>query len=110
MQNDGMVYNSEGARRGAKNAQARAPQVNYLQVPFRMPKSAAVLCIAIAVFATILAAVDAMAPALVLLAAWQVAPPPAGIVIRREDAPAEEQTSALLSLTLSRPPPCAAAA
>jgi hypothetical protein len=37
-------------------------------------------------------------------------PRPAGIVIRREDAPGEEQTSALLSLTLSRPPPCAVVA
>jgi hypothetical protein len=70
-----------------------------------MRKSAAVLCIAIAVFATILSAVDAMAPALVLLAAWQMVPLPAGIVIRREDAPVDEQTSALLSLALTRPPP-----
>jgi hypothetical protein len=100
-----MVYNADGARRGAKNAQARAPQVNYLQVPFRMRTSAAVLCIAIAVFATILSAVDVIAPALVLVAAWQMAPLPTAVVIRREDTPVDEQTSALLALALTRPPP-----
>jgi hypothetical protein len=75
-----------------------------------MRTSAAVLCIAIAVFATILSAVDVIVPALVLVAAWQIAPLPTAVVIRREDTPVDEQTSALVSLTFSRPPPCAAVA
>jgi hypothetical protein len=74
-------------------------------VPFRMRKSAAVLCIAIAVFATIVSAIDDMAPVLVLAAAWQVVPLPASVVIRREDAPCDEQTASLLAIALSRPPP-----
>ena len=74
-------------------------------MPFRMRKSAAVLCIAIAVFATIVSAIDFAAPVLALAAAWQRTPLPTAVVIRREDAPCDEQTSALLSLVLSRPPP-----
>jgi hypothetical protein len=70
-----------------------------------MRKSAAALCLVIAVFATIVSALDVMAPALVLAAAWQLVPASTAVVIRREDAPSQEQTSPLLSLALSRPPP-----
>lgn len=79
--------------------------VKYPDVPFRLRTSAAILCIAIAVFATIASAGDVMAPALVLAAAWQIVPLPAAVAIPRDDALCEEQTSALLSLALSRPPP-----
>ena len=71
-----------------------------------MRKSVAVLCNAIAVFATILSAIDFMAPALVLAAAWQMVPIPGVVDIRSDDTPCREQTTALLSLVLSRPPPC----
>ena len=75
-----------------------------------MRKSVAVLCIAIAVFATIVSAIDFIAPALVLAAAWQMVPIPGAVVIRSDDASCREQTSALLSLVLSRPPPRSLAA
>ena len=54
---------------------------------------------------TIASAIGVTAPVLVLAAAWQMAPFPVAVVIRREDVPVDEQTSALLSFALIRPPP-----
>jgi len=79
--------------------------VRYLCVPFRMRTSAAVLCIAIAVFATVVSAIPLMPPALIVAAAWQLAPLALIAVVSCDDAPCEEQTAALLSLVPSRAPP-----
>jgi hypothetical protein len=67
--------------------------------------SAAVLCIAIAVFATVVSAIELIPPTLIVVAAWQFAPFPTTVIARRDDAACEEQTAALLSLVLSRAPP-----
>lgn len=63
------------------------------------------LCIAIAVFATVVSAVDVAAPTLVLAAAWQVVPIQRAAVIHRDDQQRKEQTSALLASAAPRPPP-----
>jgi hypothetical protein len=57
------------------------------------------------VSATIVSAIDFVAPALVSAAAWQIVPLPSAIVIHREDASCDEQTAALPVLALPRTPP-----
>ena len=74
-------------------------------MPFRMRPSAAILCIAIAVFTTVVSAIDFVAPALLVIAAWQLVPVTSVAIVRRDDRRRDEQTSSLLELLLSRPPP-----
>ena len=74
-------------------------------MPFRGRNSAAILCVAIAVFATVVSRIDITAPAMVLAPAWQAVPDRHAALHRREDAPRAEQTVSLLAVLPSRVPP-----
>jgi hypothetical protein len=75
-------------------------------MPIDTRTSRAALCVAIAVFSTVLAAVAALGPPVVLLASWALVPQcPVVPLPRITMSVSDEQTTALLSLRLSRPPP-----
>jgi hypothetical protein len=75
-------------------------------MPFRTKPSRAALCIAIAVFTTVLIAMEWLEPASSPLALWQIVPlTVVPTAVLPETVREKEQTSALLSLAFSRPPP-----
>ena len=71
----------------------------------RTRKRAAVVCIAVVVFAAFLPAVWANLPPVVLTALWLIIPAVAVVVIRRQATRCDEQPVSLLALVLSRGPP-----
>ena len=74
-------------------------------MPFRLRKSVALLCIAIAVFAVVVPAAAVDVPVAWLTPVWMYEPPPATDAIADDLAAGHEQTSALLDLSISRGPP-----
>jgi hypothetical protein len=74
-------------------------------MPFRLRRSVAVLCLAVAVCTAFTPAVTAEIACAILEPVWQYEPPAAVVVIPEDDARADEQTASLLRLVLSRAPP-----
>jgi hypothetical protein len=74
-------------------------------MPFRCRRSAAVICVAIALCSAFAPAVTADIAIAVLEPIWQYQPPAARLVIPEADARCEEQTASLLRLVLARAPP-----
>lgn len=72
---------------------------------FRLGRSVAVLCLAIAVCTAFAPAVTADIACAILEPVWQYEPPAVCVVIPEGDARSEEQTASLLALVLARAPP-----
>jgi hypothetical protein len=71
----------------------------------RNRQAAAVLCLALLVFAAVLPAVAATVGTVVLVPLWTVEPAVSVTIIRRAAARCDEQPVALLSTLTSRAPP-----
>ena len=74
-------------------------------MPFRLRRSVAVLCLAIAVCTAFAPAVTADVACAMLEPVWQYEPPAAVVDIPDNGSRCHEQTAALLRLVLSRAPP-----
>lgn len=74
-------------------------------MPFRTRRSAAILCLALAVFVTVVSIVDIAAPAEVLAPVWQAVPDLHGDLVRQQDSRRAERTLSLLASLPSRAPP-----
>jgi hypothetical protein len=70
-----------------------------------MRKSLTALCLAIAVFVTVVSGMDVPAPVLLLPALWQSVPAFAAATIYVDAARPDEQTSSLRASLAPRPPP-----
>jgi hypothetical protein len=74
-------------------------------MPFRLRRSVAVLCLAIAVCTAFAPAVTADVACAMLEPVWQYEPPAAVVDVPDNGSRCDEQTAALLRLVLSRAPP-----
>ena len=74
-------------------------------MPFRLRKSVAVLCIAIAVFAVGVPAVALGMPEELLTPVWMYEPPAATVAVIDDLVIGHEQTASLLEISISRGPP-----
>ena len=74
-------------------------------MPFRLRKSVALLCIAIAVFAVAVPAAALGIPAALLTPVWLYEPPAATTAISNDLASGHERTVPLLNVLISRGPP-----
>jgi hypothetical protein len=74
-------------------------------MPFRLRRSVAVLCLAIAVCSAFAPAVTADSACAILEPVWQYEPPAASVVVPDNEPRGHEQTASLLRLVPSRAPP-----